>query len=49
MLEIKSSKQERGLGVGFERKRRITGYITYDLSTWNKSKLAELTDRTHHA
>ena len=40
------SERERGLGVPFNRVRRITGYLVYDLSTWNSAKLAELKDRT---
>ena len=33
----------------FERIRRITGYITGDLTTWNKAKLSEEKDRVKHA
>ncbi len=32
----------------FERIRRITGYITGDLSTWNDAKKAEERDRVKH-
>ena len=32
----------------FERIRRITGYITGDLTTWNKAKLSEEKDRVKH-
>lgn len=42
------SEKERGLGVGFCRIRRITGYITGDLNTWNGAKQAELKDRVTH-
>lgn len=42
---IAVSEKERGKGVGFGRIRRITGYITGDLSTWNNSKKAEERDR----
>ena len=42
------SERERGKGVRFERIRRITGYITGDLNTWNGAKQAELKDRVTH-
>ena len=42
------SERERGKGVRFERIRRITGYITGDLNTWNGAKKAELKDRVTH-
>lgn len=32
----------------FERVRRVTGYLTGDLTTWNAAKLAELSDRVKH-
>ena len=43
------SEKERGQGVCFERIRRITGYITGDLRTWNSAKRAEERDRVKHA
>lgn len=43
------SETERGLGVTFCRVRRITGYLTGDISTWNNGKKAELKDRVKHA
>lgn len=42
------TERERGKGVGFSRIRRITGYLTGDLSTWNNSKRAEEHDRVKH-
>lgn len=39
---------ERGKGVRFERKRRVTGYISGDLNTWNSAKRAEERDRVKH-
>ena len=33
-----------GEGVKFERVRRITGYLTGDISRWNAGKVAELTE-----
>ena len=37
-----------GEGVPFQRIRRITGYLTGDLSTWNDAKKAEEKDRVKH-
>ena len=43
------SERERGAGVSFSRIRRITGYLTGDLSTWGSAKIAEEHDRVKHA
>lgn len=37
-----------GKGVGFERIRRITGYLVGSLATWNDAKKAEEKDRVKH-
>ena len=37
-----------GAGIGFERIRRITGYLVGDVSRWNNGKKAELNDRVKH-
>lgn len=37
-----------GEGIGFERIRRITGYLVGDVSRWNNGKFAELKDRVKH-
>lgn len=37
-----------GEGVGFQRLRRITGYLVGDVSRWNNGKKAELQDRVKH-
>jgi anaerobic ribonucleoside-triphosphate reductase len=37
-----------GEGIGFQRLRRITGYLVGDVSRWNNGKKAELNDREHH-
>lgn len=34
--------------VPFERIRRITGYLTGNLNTWNNAKRAEEADRVKH-
>lgn len=35
-------------GEPFERIRRITGYLTGDLKTWNNAKQAEESERVKH-
>lgn len=42
------SEKERGKGVGFERIRRITGYLVGDMSRWNNAKKCEERDRVRH-
>lgn len=37
-----------GKGVGFERIRRITGYLVGTTDRWNDAKRAELKDRVKH-
>lgn len=37
-----------GKGVGFDRIRRITGYLVGTTDRWNNGKLAELRDRVKH-
>lgn len=37
-----------GKGIGFERIRRITGYLTGTLDRWNNAKQAEEKDRVKH-
>ena len=41
-------KERMGLGVLFSRIRRLTGYLTGDLKTWNNAKRAEEKDRVKH-
>lgn len=43
------SEKERGLGVKFDRIRRITGYLVGTMDTWNSAKRAEERDRVKHA
>ena len=38
-----------GKGVGFERIRRITGYLVGTLDRFNNAKKAEVSDRVKHA
>ena len=42
-------KEKMGKGVLFERIRRITGYLTGSLETWNNAKKAEEKDRVKHS
>lgn len=37
-----------GEGVGFERIRRITGYLVGTMDRWNNAKAAEERDRVKH-
>ena len=47
--EIKKSKKTVGEGVGFERIRRITGYLVGTLDRFNNAKKAEVNYRVTHA
>lgn len=40
--------QEVGKNVGFERIRRITGYLVGTMDKWNDSKKAEESERVKH-
>ena len=40
--------QEIGQGVGFERTRRITGYLVGSVDRFNNAKRAEERDRVKH-
>ena len=44
-----NAHEKMGKGVKFERIRRITGYLTGSLSTWNDAKKAEERDRVKHS
>ena len=41
-------KDEIGRGVGFDRIRRITGYLVGGMNRWNNAKRAEERDRVKH-
>ena len=48
-MEKNDNREERmGKGRLFERIRRITGYLTGDMRTWNDAKRAEEKDRVKH-
>lgn len=38
-----------GVNVNFQRYRRITGYLTGDITSWNNAKRCELKDRVKHS
>lgn len=44
----KSRQEKLGQGVGFERIRRITGYLVGTMDKWNDAKRAEERDRVKH-
>ena len=44
----KMKPNKLGEGVLFQRIRRITGYLTGDMRTWNDAKKAEEKDRVKH-
>lgn len=41
-------KDEIGRGLGFDRIRRITGYLVGTTARWNNAKRAEERDRVKH-
>ena len=47
-VKVKNVNGMVGEGVGFERIRRITGYLVGSLSRFNNSKKAEVFDRVKH-
>ncbi|MCF0221405.1 MAG: nrdD protein [Fibrobacter sp.] len=42
-------KNKYGEGVGFERIRRITGYLVGTVDRFNNAKRAEVDDRVKHS
>ena len=49
IMTIKSTNEKLGQGVGFERIRRITGYLVGTMDKWNDAKRAEERDRVKHS
>ena len=41
--------EKMGKGVGFERIRRITGYLVGTMDKWNDAKKSEERDRVKHS
>lgn len=49
IMSVKVNVEEKmGQGVGFERIRRITGYLVGTMDKWNDAKRAEERDRVKH-
>ena len=48
MAEVQHQEQMVGEGVGFERIRRITGYLVGTLDRFNDAKRAEVNERVKH-
>ncbi len=46
---MEHQKNTVGQGVGFERIRRITGYLVGTMDKWNDAKKAEESERVKHA
>ena len=46
---VKNEQERLGQGVGFERIRRITGYLVGTMDKWNDAKRAEERDRVKHS
>lgn len=47
-MTAKTRNEKLGQGVGFERIRRITGYLVGTMDKWNDAKRAEERDRVKH-
>ena len=45
---VEERSEGPGEGIGFQRLRRITGYLVGDVSRWNDGKRSELEDRIKH-
>ena len=48
MVNMENKKTLIGEGIGFERIRRITGYLVGTLDRFNDGKKAEVRDRVKH-
>ena len=46
--EVKREEKKVGEGEGFERIRRITGYLVGTVDRFNNAKRAEVRDRVKH-
>lgn len=46
---MNKNTMQAGKNVGFERIRRITGYLVGSMDKWNDAKKAEEQDRVKHA
>lgn len=48
MEKLTRADVQTGCGIGFERIRRITGYLVGSIDRWNDAKKAEERDRVKH-
>ncbi len=48
-MTVKTTSEKLGQDVGFERIRRITGYLVGTMDKWNDAKRAEERDRVKHS
>ena len=48
-MTVKSTNEKMGQGVGFERIRRITGYLVGTVDRFNNAKQSEVKDRVKHS
>jgi len=48
-MTAQTKSEKMGQGVGFERIRRITGYLVGTMDKWNDAKRAEERDRVKHS
>ena len=48
-VQLDNQDEKLGEGVGFERIRRITGYLVGTMDKWNDAKRAEERDRVKHS
>lgn len=48
-MEMTNNSEKMGAGVGFERIRRITGYLVGTMGQWNDAKKGEERDRVKHS
>ena len=48
-MTVKTMSEKMGQGVGFERIRRITGYLVGPMDKWNDAKRVEERDRVKHS
>ena len=48
-MTVATMQMKMGQGVGFERIRRITGYLVGTMDKWNDAKKAEERDRVKHS
>ena len=48
-MDVIKQHETTGAGIGFERIRRITGYLVGTMDQWNDAKKGEERDRVKHS